>query len=240
MDFSSISDSDLFGRYFFKKPLGAQYSGYYETLSEARTLFSNQHWLESVTGFYVNVDGNFDSVRTSYFTRNAEAVSQIVNDFLISSCLVTSQQAETPKKTRISDPYGGDELRFRRYLSTYTVIGLELMQSDRLYIQRLFATFRFQIFPQGPPFNSHFESTFERESETYRSFDDNDKKQFWVDFSSGLGPGTMNWAHMMVNMVLAGDWPPDWPPPHQMFTSQQINKITRQIGFEIPDDWVPT
>ena len=54
-----------------------------------------------------------------------------------------------PKHFRNSAGYGGEELRFRRFLFTYTLIGLEIMETDLLHARRLFATFRWQVMRAG-------------------------------------------------------------------------------------------
>ncbi|MGD8380949.1 MAG: hypothetical protein PVJ11_02295, partial [Syntrophobacterales bacterium] len=143
-DLNQLRETDLFGRFYLKKPNGGRFQGYYESLSAIRPFLRSKEWLQSVTGYYVNVAGKQDAVRLSYWTTAPEQTRKIVDLFVSQNGLKHIEEPVIPKHTRNSTGYGDEELRFRRFLSTYTLIGLEIMETDLLHARRLLATFRWQ------------------------------------------------------------------------------------------------
>ena len=67
-DLTQLRETDLFGRFYLKKPNGGRFQGYYESLNGMRPFLRSKEWLQSVTGYYVNVAGKQDAVRLSYWT----------------------------------------------------------------------------------------------------------------------------------------------------------------------------
>ena len=236
IDCSRISENDLFGRYFLKKPNGIKFDNYYNTIVELRSLFDSEDWNKYVTGYYINVaDDMMNAVRLSYFTADAAKVSKCKDNFCSSNNIVESHPPILPDETRISKGYGNEELRFRKFLHMYTLIGLDLLKADLLNARCLFATFRFQVMHSRQAYKPHFEGTFEKHSQIYLSLTDEDKKQFWDDLSKRPNPPDEAWAHMMVNMILPGDF----LSQRSIIAVEEINKIIATINFQIPNGWVP-
>jgi hypothetical protein len=239
---SRISEEDLFGRFFLKKPGGIKFDCYYNTIVELGPLLDSEEWNECVTGYYINVAGDMDAVRLSYFTVDPQKASKCKDDFCFSSNIVEIRPPELPQKTRVSEGYGGEELRFRKFLHMYTLIGLDLIKADLLNARCLFVSFRLQVMLSRQEYKPHFEGTFEKHSRTYSSLSDKDKEQFWDDLSNWPNPPQVDWAHMMVNMILPGDFVPFWNEflsPKPAMAAEEINKIIAPMNFQIPAGWEP-
>lgn len=243
IDLSRLTESDLFGRFLLKTPGGDKFSGYYRSLDAIRPLLDSEDWLGSVTGFYINVAGGFDSVRLSYFTSSPDLPRTAVVRFACDRQLEV-EVPEPPCHIKISREYGGEELRFRRFLSTYAPIGLEIMESNLLHARCLFATFRWQVMRARKPYPRHFLKTFESQSRFYNSLGSENQRQFWRDLAHWPNPPQVDWAHLFVNMVLACDWirGQAWRsflsrrPP---LSIGEINQRLAELGFQIPDHWHP-
>lgn len=242
MHLSKLHETDLFGRFFLKVPGDAQFDTYYRSINALRPLLKSEDWNESVTGYYINVAGNMDAVRLSYFTADSARVQRCVKSFCSQNNIIESQSPELPHQTKISEGYGGEELRFRRYLYVYTLIGIDIIQADLLNARRLMATFRWQIMPSRQPYRPHFEKTFKSQSAAYNSLSQEQREQFWLDLSNWPNPLQVDWAHMMVNMVLPGDWIQNWNYfllQKPAMSINEINKIVSNLGFHILDGWHP-
>jgi hypothetical protein len=151
---------------------------------------------------------------------------------------------EQPHPVRIPRKYGNEEMRFRRYLSTYAPIGLEIMEADLLHSRRLFATFRLRVMRAHEPYRPHFSKTFESQSPFYNSLSVQEQEQFWHDMEHWPNRRHVDWAHLFVNMVLGFDWigPRQWPQfrsPKAPLPISKINEILEEVGFSIPDGWEP-
>lgn len=243
IDLDCLAETDLLGRFVLQVPDGDRFSGYYHSLDTARPLFYMEEWLASVTGFYVNVAGNFNAVRLSYFTPSPELPQIAVEDFAEESA-IEFEVAERPHAVRISRKYGNEEMRFRRFLSTYSPIGLEIMEADLLHSRRLFATFRWQVMRARQPYRPHFSRAFEGQSPFYNSLSVQEQDQFWRDLEHWPNPPQVDWAHLFVNMVLGCDWnsPQVWRTflsPEPPLPIPEINSIVEELGFSIPDGWEP-
>ena len=125
-----ISETDLFGRFFLKKPNGGKYKNYFDTVFVLSALLEAKDWYESVTGYYINVTGNMDAVRLSYFTTDPEMVNKCKENFCSDYNIIEIQLPEYPHAIRISEQYGNEELRFRKFLHMYTQIGLDLIKAN--------------------------------------------------------------------------------------------------------------
>ena len=241
---SRISENDLFGRSFLKKPDGARYYNYYSTIDSIRPLLQSKDWNEYVTGYYVNVSGNMDAVRLSFFADDPQNALKCKDDFCSANNIVEIQPCEYPHKFKVSEDYGGEELRFRKFLHMYTLIGIDLINSDLLNARCLFVTFRLQVMRSRQEYKPHFEGTFEKHSLTYSSLSVEDKEQFWSDLSNWPNPPQVDWAHMMVNMILPGDfvrareWN-DFLTPKPALSIAKINQKIAPMNFQIPVGWEP-
>jgi hypothetical protein len=242
INLNRLNETDLFARFFLKLPGTSGLDGYYQTLFAAEPFLNTRAWQQAVTGYYLNV-GNDNSLRISYFTDKANIPTQVLTNFLAKNPLEYIQKPEKPNQKTVSALYGEEELRFRRFLTTYTLIGLDIMKADLLHARCLFATFRFQVMLQRQPYRPHFESIFLQHSPSYSSLSAEQLNQFWGDMSNWPNLQQVDWAHMFVNMVLGRDWRIGvFLNPQPALTYKQINDILlkNQMGFQIPDNWTPT
>ncbi|OGW76084.1 MAG: hypothetical protein A2Z72_01830 [Omnitrophica bacterium RBG_13_46_9] len=244
MDLSRLKETDLFGRFYLKLSPDPGIDTYYKTIDALRPLLTSKEWDESVTGYYINVARENHSARLSYFTKAPDSVQECVRAFCSGHNIKNTWEPELPRGVRISELYGGEELRFRRYLYLYNLIGLDIIKADLLNARCLIAAFRLQFMPLRQPYKSYFEKTFRIQSEAYNSLSEQEKEQFWLDLSNWPDPNQVDWAHMMVNMILPGDWPQSLykaylfsqKPPLDM---TEINKMIMHLGFQIPAAWHP-
>ena len=79
-----------------------RFQGYYESLNAMRPLLRSKEWLQSVTGYYVNVAGKQDAVRLSYWTTAPEQTRKIVNLFVSQNGLKHIEEPIIPEHTRNS------------------------------------------------------------------------------------------------------------------------------------------
>ena len=243
-----VAKDDLFGRFFVKKPDGAKWDSYYKTLEALRPLFKDEEFGKIVNGFYLNICGNFDSVRISYFVgkANSEKAVSIFKQFFRNNGILEIKDSVRPGKIILAKDYGGEEYeeRFRNFLVVETQIGLDLIKTDLLHARILFATYRWQVRKASLPFKEHFEPTFRKYSPTYNSLPDGKKEQFFADLEEWPNPPQVDWAHMMVNLVLGCDWnlvfsQPNYLTPRRPLPIPQINRLVKELGFQIPLDWKP-
>lgn len=240
MDLSKLSEDDLFGRFYLKVLGNSKFDTYFQSVDALRPLLNSREWNEAVTAYYINVAGNMDIVRLSYFTSIADAVQSCLESFCQQNDVIEGQNRELPHSTRISEEYGGEELRFRRFLYLYTLIGLDIMHADLLNARCLMATFRLQVMLSRQLYLPHFQRTFEEQSQIYNSLSQAQKELFWSDLSNWPNPPQVDWAHMMVNMILPGDFVNQWNhflTPRPALNIAEINNIIRNLGFQIPNNW---
>jgi hypothetical protein len=244
MDLARLATTDLTGRFYLQLPnRGGRFAGYYASLDVLRPLLAGAEWQAAVTGYYLNVAGDFDAVRLTYLTTTPERVRTTVEAFAAARGLAHSHPPEPPAPSQIAGSYGGEELRFRRFLATYPLIGLDLLHADPLHARCLFATFRWQVMAARQPYRPHFVRTFERDSPIYRGLPAAEQEQFWADLAHWPNPPQVDWAHMMVNMMLGCDWLGDWRTfflqPQPPLTLAEINARVAEQGFTIADSWSP-
>jgi hypothetical protein len=239
-----ITATDLFGTFHLRLPDGARFAGYYSTLNAMRPLFDSGEWKRSVTGYYLNVTGNFDAVRLSYLTTSPEQARQVVDGFVAAHGLQYIQDPPAAVSKRISAEYGGEELRFRTFLATYTQIGLDLLDYDITYARRLAAEYRLSYSPQRLSCRRLFEPALTKHSPYYKSLDSHAKAQLWRDFNYWHPGG--DWLHMMVNMLLPGDWLyiPDFKPfflgDHRPPIPAELRQaMLAMFDIDIPRGWRP-
>lgn len=244
-----ISRRDSFGVFYVRKPNGKKWDSYYRTLDALKPLFRDRGFLKVVKGFYLNTCGDFDAVRISYFVDGAnsqEAVYTFRTSFS-SIGLTEIRNHESPRKIVVAALYGGKEFeeRFRNFLVLETRIGLELIDADLLHARILFATYRWQVRKASLSFKEHFEPTFKELSPTYNALSDEERNQFFADLKEWPNPPQVDWAHMMVNLVLGCDWnrvlaDPNYLTPGNPLSISDINELVKELGFQIPDNWRPS
>lgn len=237
-----ISVDDTFGTLCITNNDTTKIKAYYSTLDALRPLFQLPEWQSVTTGYYLNVTGAFNFVRISYFCPLGTDPRDLVRNFLVEYDLSCSATPEAPRAIKVAARYGGEELRFRRYLATYSHIGLDIMRANLHHSQCLFATFRWQVFMARGDYREHFAPTFEKLSPFYCGMSDKDRRQFWSDLAHWPNPPQVDWAHMFVNMVLACDWNALFRLEYsqERLTIPQINLVlSRDHVFQIPLEWNP-
>lgn len=243
-----ISRNDLFGIFYVKKPNGQRWGSYYRTLEGLYSLFEDKGFREAVNGYYLNICGDFDAVRISYFVDklNVQKALLIVKRFFERNDLIEIKASRFPEKAIVAKLYGGVlyEERFRSFLALETQVGLDLIKKDLLQARILLTTYRWQVRKALLPFREHFEPTFTRISPTYNSLSEEEKAQFFKDLSEWPNPPQVDWAHMMVNLIVGCDWNhvfsnPAYLTPGKPLTIPEINVLIRDLGFQIPLSWKP-
>jgi hypothetical protein len=243
-----ISKSDLFGIFYVRKPDGRKWNSYYRTLETLRPLLEGEQCQEVVSGYYLNVCGNFDAVRISYFvsTESVKSAMSTFEQFFQKKDLVEIDNSRNPEKAVVAMNYGGEqyEERFRNYLFRETRIGLDIMKEDLLHAKALLATYRWQVRKASLPVEKHFKPTFEQFSPTFNSMSAEEREQIFIDLAEWPNPPQVDWAHMMVNFVLGCDWNAVFSDPHYLtaetpLSIQEINEIVRELDFQIPLGWTP-
>jgi hypothetical protein len=245
-----ISRNDLFGIFYVKKPNGIRWDSYYRTIDALRHLFNDKEFTKIVEGFYLNVCGDYDSVRISYFVTegNVQGAVGKFKRFFRENGLVEIKEPEYPQEEVVAKAYGGIgyEERFRNFLVMETKIGLEMTERDLSQARRLLAIYRWQIRKSFQEPKEYFEPTLKILSPTYNSLSDGEKDQFFADLNEWPNPPQVDWGHLMVNFILGCDWlgvfgDPNYLTPNRPLPIPEINKILERsgLGFEIPLDWRP-
>jgi len=161
MTASKVKTSDLFGIFYVQKPGRKRWDSYYRTIDALRPLFENEGFKKVVSGYYLNICGDFDSVRISYFVDklNDQVSVSLIDDFLSQNEFLEISPHSDPHQDIIAGSYGGQsyEERFRAFLVNETQIGLDLIKQDLLHARRLFVTYRFQVREAPISFRTHFE-----------------------------------------------------------------------------------
>ena len=230
------SDNELYGQFFLSMSATPSFDNYYESIRILTPYLRNVIWINSCSGYYIN-SVDYGLPRITYFAVDATEATMEVEKICAQTGLIQVKQATALKPVKFKDTYGGSEARFRRYLCTYTQIGLELLESACIHAQRLFATYRLRIWTAGESGRSHMEDSFLRYSPSYQSLSPTAQNEFWADFDFAG-----SWNHMFVNMILAIDWPNI--PRGQAVIPQSDADISaflakHGLGFNIPNGWKP-
>jgi len=240
-----LNEKDMFGRFYLKKvPDGGPYKNYYMSLDAIKPLITSNDWLKAVTGYYINSPVSRNMVRLSFFTPDPQETEKVVERFLSGHDMEYGQEPERPHPTEISASYGGEEIRFRRFLYLSTLIVLDLMGADLLYSRLLFAAFRYYFMRSGKPYEKHFLKAFEWKSPAYRSLPEQDKHQFWLDLKHWPNPPQVDWIHLPVNMALGcdvnsfGKWQ-EYILSNYTLDPADIKYMLKVQGLEMPEDWQP-
>ena len=237
--------NDYFGTIFIKIDDSRAFYGYYSLIDCIRPMLDSVAWKSNTTGWYINCDGgNFNNVRISYFCKKNKDPRNVVKKFISDKLISLYEEMKPPQMVKVSMGYGGEELRFRKYLSHFTHIGLDLMDNDLHYAQCLFSVFRLQIFTWGGNSSRYFKPSFKNRSPYYNLMSDEDKKQFLKDLNHWPNPPGVDWAHMFVNMILGTDWFRLFKSAHAgvciPLPIDGINDLLNEFHiFKIPRDWEP-
>jgi hypothetical protein len=111
----------LFGRVFLRCADLRQFDGYFTCVDSIRPLLKSPDFESSTPGFYINVSGDFNSVRLSYFTNEQGKTERVIQEFLDRNRHIIILKREDAHVRKTSEGYGGDEARFRNFLHTYTL-----------------------------------------------------------------------------------------------------------------------
>ena len=230
-----------------------KYDSYFRTVKLLSPLLCSNRLLETIAGFYLNHwwpkgdDHKEPFVRISYFVSES-SVSKALSTFreIFSEKNLSIVKKSDPRPTVVAAEYGGPsyEERMRNFLSLQTQIGLELINADLLQARCLLATYRWQVRKASLPVRAHFEPTFARDSPTYNALSSSEKEQFFVDLQEWPNPPQVDWAHMMVNLVLGCDWNdvicgPSYLTPGKPLSIPEINALLKNLEFQIPLGWEP-
>lgn len=206
---NNMSTHDFSARIYTTMNMGASLSDYYKTVSVLRELFASPEWSSSVTGFYLNAitrESYQVTVRIAYMVSamTAKPVDSY-QAYADRKGLVTVGFDELePRESVMTDYYGGDELLFRRYLATYSWIGMDLLENDFDGSTRLFTDLRKQ--PRAT-YRAFLENTFLFRSPYFAAMLKADQEEFWQSFVS-WPKSNADWTHMMVNMMIGCDQQP--------------------------------
>lgn len=256
---NNLTIDNPFGVKFFRfsnlQPLNI--NGYFSCLNLIKPLFERQDFKDSTSGFYINYitnseDGN--SVRLTYFTNNKAETSRAIKNFLNTNSnivLFPSKDSYESGKGNIAEGYGGENLRFRRFLNAYTQIGLDLLGYNILYSRRLAAEYRLNYSTQKISCKPLFESAFTKHSKFFNQLDTSSIEQLWKDLNFWHTIKNTNyvadWAHFLVNMLLPGDFTdiPYFvgffrnPNPEPPIIGKQKIIMLKIFNLDIPDNWIP-
>lgn len=196
--------------------------GYFNCVKAIKSLLENFDSSSSIPGFYINISGNISNhlniVRLTFFTNNPEETKKIIDKFLSNNTNVVSlplgdfgdENFKKPMECKISEGYGGEEIRFRNFLNTYTHIGLDLLEYDILYSRRVMSEYRLTYSTQKISPRPLFEPIFSKHSKFFLQLDSGSIEKLWKDlyFWHPIRiPGCVaDWTHFLVNMLLPGDW----------------------------------
>ena len=242
--FENLRETDLFGVHTFRSARVGTLDGYYASLTAVRPLVRGPEWASATTGFYLNVSGDFDAVRISYFAPSKEPPLRVLAEFGKQHALESLEPRTLPSQARVAAAYGGEELRFRRYLATYAQIGLDIMGADLLHARRMFAVLRWCVSRARWPYRPFLEPAFVRLSPSYQALPEADRDQLFADLENWPVEGQLDWAHMFVNMVLGCDWfgPETVNSYHgaqRPASIDEVNQIVANQGFDVPQGWEP-
>ncbi|MDX1434731.1 MAG: GNAT family N-acetyltransferase, partial [Gammaproteobacteria bacterium] len=135
-----------------------------------------------------------------------------------------------------------EEQRFRRFLAGFAPVALDLVLADRVHARRLVATMRWQVTRPRGSLRAHLEPACLAGSARYRCLAPAARTRFWRDLAHWPNPPQVDWAHMLVNMVLGFDWPPaEFLTPAPALDVEAINaRLAACPGtLAIPADWRP-
>ena len=233
VSYRTPSACDYLGLFYPSLSANPSFDNYYSSLEVLSPRLREAAWVDSCTGFYLN-SVDFGLPRVSYFAADDTAPTATMKEICSSEQLLQAKPAQPLGPVEYAPNYGGFEIEFREYLCAYTQVGLDMLASDRPYVQRLFALYCWQVQPSGNPVRSHFEQSFLRSSEVYRSLRDADQDVFWQSFEFCAGAKYTPWSHMFVNMILGLDLLVTAPYSHA-----EINKFLASRGhvFHLPHSW---
>jgi len=236
----TVTQSDLFGVFYVLKGTGSPLQMYFKSIEEVRPLFIEPVFEELCSGFYLSIKTKRDcttgkkrdSLRISYFTpaQHAEELHSFITKNLEESGFEAVVDSERPRDHNFASPEY--ELRFRRYLVNYTLVGLDLIEEDLDYARRLGAWLHFHVMPAKCSVKEHIEPSLIAFSKYFRSMNEQSRIQFLdaLTFSP-------SWTHMFLNFL-------GIPDDCYVTANLPISIINTMLGMrnaelEIPEGWIP-
>lgn len=216
MDLEKVTESDLVGRFFIWDPDVPDIKdrlnirGYYGIVNRLRPLFKNLQTQQNISSYFLNhikneTTNNKDTVRLTYFVsiESIPSTIELIEKYLNDNKLVEHCSREYP---HIDE---GMPLKFRRFVTLNTPIGLDIMDGKKLQNARhLVAKYIFQARPTNPTnsqIRHHFEQTFRDNSDTYKSLSKEDTDFYWMNFSKYDKKLRATFEHFLVNLVVGFD-----------------------------------
>lgn len=197
----------LYGDIYFRFSVDQKLNDdeYFNCLRKIKNLFQDPDFESSIPGFYINFIRG--SLRLCYYTIDVKKTRQAKEVFLGKNPeikIFSSQEPEEAQKLKNCDD---NDLRFRNFLTTYSQIGLDLIDCNNFqYIRDLVAGYRFAYICVGRissrPF---FEAAFSKYSNFFNQMNLSMVEQFWKDLDRYDDEGRPDWAHYFVNMLLPYD-----------------------------------
>jgi len=217
--------------YLKKNAIEIPHNDYFETLKDLRHLLKDEEWISNITGFYIGYDRisrssehsmpkEYNVLKLVCFNpptpkdKKEELYKQQIGGLigrLIDKYKLINIGPQGPSKLPakglegsiiLSTPYGGEELRFRKFLSISTLIALDIIENDLLAAQRLFSRFPLPGRRNIASYKLHFPQMFET-SHFYNLLStekEEERDRFWEDIKY-REQGKTDWMHMPMNMI---------------------------------------
>lgn len=106
-----VTKEDHWGIYHVKKGSGEKWDSYYNTMDALTPLLELETFARTVSGFYLNICGGFDSVRISYFVDKSDVrtVLLMFTEFFKDNGFVEIEESSPPNPYVVARNYGGEE-----------------------------------------------------------------------------------------------------------------------------------
>lgn len=113
------------------------------------------------------------------------------------------QAVDIRKTISLSTKYGCPdlELRFRKYLTDSTQIGLDLIEFDLVTARRLMLWLRYRVIAGSLDVKERIEPSFLVMSEFYNSMSKERREEYLEDLLRKPKPEETDWAHFIYNFV---------------------------------------
>jgi hypothetical protein len=235
---ADISVEDRLCVFFLKKPNTVGLEAYDKTLDLLVPRIREPRCQSLVSCFYVNSNKYGSGVRLSCLVPRRHENELLHEIKFITNELNLIQERE-PKGPENVEWYTDKELemRYRFFLSLQNTIGLEMLNSDRVFARRATAFVRCRTKPWEKEFRLQFEPVLVALSPTFNSLDDTKRDSFFEDLSTKPKPNDYAWFHQLVNLILTQE--PKFCRLSSQATIEEINDCLRllDLPITIPDSW---
>lgn len=238
----NITASDKLGVIYIrlKESLDEDIDRYFKGVNNIQNLHRSNILLSSIKGYYLSL-WNGGGIRFSYFTDNHNDSEEFLIEKFTSIGLEKYLESKNPHNETFNYYHGKSKsnLDFRRFLLLITNIGFDLLQYDINYCRCLAAKYRLDIAPSGISSKTYFESAFNKIS-YYNSLPSELRDELF-DGLDYWHSSWEDWAHMLVVMLLPGDWIYSNHCRSVFDPRRPIDKILRDKLARnlLPNDWQP-